>query len=126
MVQLNQKLVDRGQLKEVGGLEYLVDLVDGVPGATEAPHYARIVRDKALIRRLITASGEVLHACYHDDLPAEELIERAESSVFALAQNRGEDNMDVVGDLAAAFDAELDASGRGGDHRNPHRIHRPR
>lgn len=110
MVQINQKLTDRKQLEAVGGLEYLLDLVDGVPSATDAHLYARIVRDKALIRRLIEASGEVLHACYHDDqASAEQLIERAEAAVFDLAQNRGDDHMDVLGDLAAEFDARLDA-----------------
>ena len=109
MVQLNQLLIDRQQLEDIGGLEYLVELVDGTPSSTDAPRYARIVRDKALIRRLIETSGRTLHGCYHDDAPAESQIEKAESAIFGLAQNRGDDNMNAVGDLAAELDRELDA-----------------
>ena len=99
MVQLNQRLVDKGVLEEVGGLEYLVDLVDGTPSAHEAPRYALIVRDKAILRRLIESAGQVLHECYHSDEPVAELLDRAETAIFELAEKKGGDQASDIGEL---------------------------
>ena len=55
MVQLKHRLDDLSLLDQVGGVEYLVELAESVPSATSAAHYARIVRDKAVLRRLIDA-----------------------------------------------------------------------
>ena len=99
MVQLNQRLIDKQMLEQVGGLEYLVDLVDGVPSAAEAPRYAQIVRDKAILRRLIETAGSVLHECYTSDEPVTELLDRAETQIFELAEKKGDDQASDVGAL---------------------------
>jgi len=99
MVQLNQRLVDKGVLEEVGGLEYLVDLVDGTPSAHEAPRYALIVRDKAILRRLIESAGQVLHECYHSDEPVNELLDRAETAIFELAEKKDTASASDIGEL---------------------------
>ena len=59
LVQLNQVLADQGTLDAVGGLDYLVELANAVPTASNAVHYARLVREKAAIRHLIDAAGEI-------------------------------------------------------------------
>jgi len=61
LITLNQALIDKGLLDAVGGLNYLVSLAEGVPGASAATHYARLVREKATVRDLIGAAGEILH-----------------------------------------------------------------
>ncbi len=53
IVQLSQMLLDRDILAAVGGQDYLVELASGVPTAANANHYARLVREKAMVRRLI-------------------------------------------------------------------------
>src|SRR5690606_21070765 len=65
IVQLNQLLADRDVLAAVGGLDYLAELAASVPSATSAVHYARLVREKATIRHLIDAAGEILYEAYH-------------------------------------------------------------
>ena len=60
IVQLNQSLADRAILDAVGGVNYLVELADAVPSAANAAHYARLVREKAMVRRLIEAAGDIL------------------------------------------------------------------
>src|SRR5262249_12476840 len=65
LVQLNQALVDRGVLAEVGGDHYLISLVEAVPSAASAKHYARMVREKAMIRQLITAAGDILYEAHN-------------------------------------------------------------
>jgi len=88
LVQLNQRLVDKGLLEEVGGLDYLVQLAEGVPSAANAAHYARLVREKATVRELIVAAGEILQEAHGARDPANELLERAEQRIFQIAQRR--------------------------------------
>ncbi|MEM6853846.1 MAG: DnaB-like helicase N-terminal domain-containing protein, partial [Planctomycetota bacterium] len=91
MVQLNQKLADKQMLEEVGGLEALLALVDAVPDSSGALRYAQIVRDKAILRRLIETTGQVLHECYHSDEPVYDLLDRAETQIFEIAEKKGDD-----------------------------------
>ncbi|MBL8758350.1 MAG: helix-turn-helix domain-containing protein [Phycisphaerae bacterium] len=90
LVQLNQRLADRGVLEQVGGSEYLVRLAEGVPTAANAVHYARLVAEKHKLRRLIDAAGQILFDTYHgaqatgDD--AGRLVDAAEQRIFEIAQ----------------------------------------
>ncbi|MEC9373498.1 MAG: DnaB-like helicase N-terminal domain-containing protein, partial [Planctomycetota bacterium] len=65
LVQLMAILRDRGTLEDVGGAEYLVRLGESVPSSANAIHYARIVAEKARLRRLIDAAGQMLYDAYH-------------------------------------------------------------
>ena len=99
MVQLNQRLVDKGMLEQVGGLEYLVQLAEQVPSAASANHYARIVREKAIVRRLIEVSGNVLHACYNSAEPAQDLLDQAERQIFEIAEGRSDSDAQSLSEL---------------------------
>ena len=55
--QLTQRLIDTDLLEDVGGIEYIIKLAESVPSASNAPYYARIVREKATLRELIEAAG---------------------------------------------------------------------
>ncbi|MEM7683142.1 MAG: replicative DNA helicase [Planctomycetota bacterium] len=109
MVQLNQKLVDRGVLDQVGGLDYLLELAESVPSAAGALHYARIVRDKALIRRLISSSGQIIHDCHHHDGKAEEMLDRAGRALFELQQTGGMAEATSLKDLLDETYRQLEA-----------------
>lgn len=102
MVQLNQKLADKQMLEEVGGLEALLGLVDAVPDSSGAARYAQIVRDKAILRRLIETTGQVLHECYHSDEPVYDLLDRAETQIFEIAEKKGDDAPSDIGVLLKA------------------------
>ncbi len=99
MVQLNQKLADKQMLEQVGGLDYLIELMEAVPSAASAEHYANIVRDKAVLRGLIETSGQILYDAYHTDLPAQELLEAAEKQIFEIAQFGNADHASHLKDL---------------------------
>ncbi len=88
MPQLKQKLADMSQLEEVGGVAYLLMLAESVPSAVSAPHYAKIVREKALLRQLIDAAGWILSTAYHTAQPVEDLLDEAEQAIFQLAESR--------------------------------------
>ncbi|HWB19933.1 MAG TPA: DnaB-like helicase N-terminal domain-containing protein, partial [Phycisphaerales bacterium] len=65
IVQLNQALLDGGVLETVGGAEYLVQLAEAVPSSANAVHYARLVREKSVVRQLINAAGEILYSAFN-------------------------------------------------------------
>jgi replicative DNA helicase len=90
LVQLIDTLRDRKVLDEIGGVDYLEALANGVPASSHAPHFARIVGEKAKLRRLIDTAGQILHDAYHSgDLGPEgarEVLDKAEVAVFEIAQ----------------------------------------
>lgn len=87
-VHLQQMLKDRGELENIGGIKYLVELFESVPSATSAPYYAKLVREKSILRRLIEAAGKVLYEAYTSGEPVEDLLDRAEQEIFKLAETK--------------------------------------
>jgi replicative DNA helicase len=86
LVILADALKQRGYLEDVGGYGALGSLWDAAPTAANAEYYARIVRDKALVRNLIHAGNEILNEAYEQSTPADQLIEQAERKVFNVAE----------------------------------------
>ena len=86
VVQLQQILEDRGSLERVGGVDYLVELAGSVPSAANAVHYARLVRDKSMLRQLIGAAGEMLRDAYGNPESSSALLDSAEQQIFKIAQ----------------------------------------
>jgi len=85
-VILFETLRQRKQLEDVGGAEYLADLWDSAPTAANAEYYARIVRDKAVVRNLIHASTELLRDAYDGVTSADELLGVAERKILEIAE----------------------------------------
>jgi len=88
LVTLNEELDRAGDLEASGGTAYLSSLVDGVPRTSNVEHYARIVKQKALLRNLIGTSNNIIRECFESEQPADELLDRAEEAVFSLAEKR--------------------------------------
>ena len=94
-----------GVLESVGGGATLLTLQANTPAITNAEHYARIVEEKALLRRLITAANDVAELGYSplDDIA--KTIDSAESTIFAVAQRR---NSDTLSELSPLLDRSLE------------------
>jgi replicative DNA helicase len=86
VVVLAEELKQRGQIEDIGGYGYLGELWDGAPTAANALYYARIVRDRAVVRNLIHASTEILRDAYDQAAPADEMVEAAERKILEIAQ----------------------------------------
>ena len=86
IVQLVQRLKDVGQLEAVGGVDYLVELGESVPSATSAAYYANLVRQKAVLRHLIDAAGQILERAYTSGEPVDDQLNIAEQEIFRLAE----------------------------------------
>ncbi|MGD0920843.1 MAG: replicative DNA helicase [Terriglobia bacterium] len=90
LVTLSEELSKEGLLEKVGGAGYLAALTDGVPVGSTASvaEYSRIVREKALVRRLINASNNVIARCLEATDDPETLIDLAQSQVFEIAEQK--------------------------------------
>ncbi len=113
-VLLREELSRRGTLAEVGGTEYLAQLLNSVPSAAHADHYAEIVHQKALLRELISASQETIREAYAPHEKAEHVLLGATKRVFAVAESRGRGKMVEVGSIASEVYEMLHDNGRRG------------
>lgn len=75
-------------LEAAGGYDYLKDILSTVPSAANAEHYASIVREKAMLRRLISASTSTLKEVYESGESAVAILDRAEKRIFDIAQQK--------------------------------------
>ena len=90
-VTLRDELVRRNELELCGGMEYIAEMVESVATAANLEHHARIVKDKAILRRLIEASTKTITEAYDARLPTAELVDQAESRIFKISQERRSD-----------------------------------
>ncbi len=86
LITLQEELRSKERLAEVGGVSYLSQLLNAVPTARNAEHYARIVKEKSMLRRLIAVSGEISANAFDPQALAEQLIDQAEQKVLQLSQ----------------------------------------
>ena len=99
-VAVADELKTRGMLGRLeGGESYLMALANAVPTAENALHYARIVREKATLRRLIAACAEVQSTAYGDFGEFETFLDEAETKVFKVAQQNRRETYSATGDL---------------------------
>ncbi len=88
VVTLGDHLQKTDELESVGGLEYIADLLDAVPTAANIEYHARIVREKAVLRRLVEASSQIIRDAYEQgDRSIEEVVDLAEQRIFQVAES---------------------------------------
>ena len=87
-VTLAEALARQNELKEAGGVDYLIELYESVPHAAHAKYYAEIVRDKAIQRRLIGACTDILRQARDDTLETEDLLNQAEQQIFSILEQQ--------------------------------------
>jgi replicative DNA helicase len=108
-------LAKRGELGRVGGATYLHTLIASVPTAANAGYYARIVRERAVLRRLVEVGTRIVQLGYAGDADADDLVDRAQAEVFAVTDRRvSEDYLPLSEVMPGTLD-EIEAIGsRGG------------
>ncbi len=87
-VTLKEELSKSNDLDEVGGPAYIAALVDGVPRSTNVEHYARIIKEKATLRRLIFSANKIVAAAYEAEEDADVILDEAEHAIFAIADDK--------------------------------------
>jgi replicative DNA helicase len=104
-VTVADELRRAGVLEAVGGPAVLVDLQAGTPATSNAAHYAKIIEELSLLRRLIRVSGDIAEAAYELPDDVTKVVDWAESRVFDVAQRKVTDTLSPIHEL---LDANLD------------------
>ncbi len=105
LLTVTEKLKSQKKLKIVGGATYLTDLVNNVPTAAHVVHYAKIVKNHATKRMLMTSSSKLFDMSMDEGVSVEELLDKAETEIFALTQrNISKSFVHIKKGLADAFD----------------------
>ena len=83
-------LTNQGQIKEIGGLNYVVELVNSTPTSKNVEHYAKLVKEKSTLRRVIADLSDSLSSAYQGDVSIGDLIAKTEKSMLDISnQNTG-------------------------------------
>ncbi len=88
LITLTNELRKLDHLDAVGGASYLASLIDSVPTAANIEYYAKIVKEKAILRRLIQTSTEIITQSYQDRGDVEGFIDEAERAIFEISEKR--------------------------------------
>ena len=100
VVTVGDHLKSMGELERIGGMEYLAELLDAVPTAANIQYHARIVRDKALLRRLIDASTRTIQDGYEPEgRSVDEIVDEAEARIFRVAESHDRGGFVWIKDL---------------------------
>jgi replicative DNA helicase len=109
IITVRDALRREGTLDEVGGALYLRDLADQVPTPAGAAHYAKIVADAALRRRLISAAADIIDLAYTGADEADSIADDAEQRIYDVARREDADEMAVLSDLVNQAVLDLEA-----------------
>jgi replicative DNA helicase len=108
-VTVSAELGRRGELSRVGGAVYLHTLLQSVPTAANAGYYARIVREQAILRRLVEAGTRIVQLGYSADGAVDEIVDRAQAEVYAVTERRSRDDYLPLSQVMEATLDEIEA-----------------
>ena len=104
-VTVSAELTKRGDLVRVGGAPYLHTLISSVPTAANAGYYAKIIRERAIMRRLVEAGTKIVQLGYTDEGEVDDAVDQAQAEVYAVTERReSEDYVQLSELLPAAYD----------------------
>ncbi|MBO6939150.1 MAG: replicative DNA helicase [Deltaproteobacteria bacterium] len=114
-VTLRESLVGAQKLQAIGGDDYLFQLTNTIPTVANIEAHARIVKDKAVVRKLITACHEIAATGYGDYGELEQYLDQAEASVFSVAKQRARNPYEHVKDVVMRTFEEIHEAAKRGD-----------
>lgn len=100
LITLQNKLMELKVPSELSSVEHIGGLLNSVPTSTHVKHYANIVHEKAVLRRLIQTTERIAGDCYMDHQSLEEVLEDAEKNIFQIIQQRGGSGFEPIKDIA--------------------------
>jgi replicative DNA helicase len=114
-VTVAAELTRHGDIGRMGGAPYLHTLIASVPTAANAGYYARIVRERAILRRLVEVGTRIVQLGYSGDGDADELVDRAEAEVYGVTDRRVSEDYAPLSEIMPGALDEIEAIGsRGG------------
>ncbi|MEE8131643.1 MAG: replicative DNA helicase [Candidatus Paceibacterota bacterium] len=105
ILSVTSRLKEKKQLSEIGGSGYLTDLINSVPTASHVQHYAETIKNKRVLRDLIHTSAEITEQVFNSSENTEELLDKIEKQIFAIAQkSRVQNFVPVKDELKEAYE----------------------
>ena len=113
-ITVADELTKRGEIQRIGGAPYLHTLISSVPTAANAGYYARIVRERAILRKLVEAGTRIVQLGYaQGGGDVEDIVNAAQAEVYSVADKRGGEDYTALGDVLEETLNEIEvASGR--------------
>ena len=108
LITVKDELVSIGKFEICGGIEYIADLSEKVPTTANADNYIKIVEEKSILRNLIKTSSELVDLGYNQTLEVDEIIEKAEKSIFDLMKNRNQKGYTPIKEILVETFAQLE------------------
>jgi replicative DNA helicase len=112
LVTLQNRLKEKDVPPQISSLEFIRDLVSSVPTSANVKYYAQIVRDKAVLRRLIKVAEETANDCYLDKENLDTILEKTEKEVFNISQNRGSKEFTDIRDIVLRSIDSIEAASK--------------
>ncbi len=112
LVTLQDRLKEKDVPPQVSSLEFIRDLVTSVPTSANVRYYTQIVRDKAILRRLIKVTEETANDCYLDKDKLDSILEKTEKQVFDIVQNRGTKEFTSIKDVVLRTIDSIEAAAK--------------
>ena len=108
LITLSEELKKKGILEEVGGPAYLALIANSVPSAANVQYYAKMVKEKYILRSLINVSTEIIKRCHQSAEDVDELLDSAEKSIFEIVSHRIEGRVIPIKELIKSSIATID------------------
>lgn len=100
LITLSDELRRAGEFEQIGGATYIASLIDGVPRTDTIEPYAKLVKAKSMLRKLITASNQISALAFEEEDDADVIIDKAEQMIFQIAEDRVRQGFQYIGDVA--------------------------
>src|SRR5580700_12130 len=110
-IMVANELTRRAEITRVGGAPYLHTLISSVPTAANAGYYARIVRERAILRRLVEAGTRIVQFGYAGEADADELVDRAQAEVYSVTERRTSEDYQSLSEIMPGALDEIEAIG---------------
>ena len=110
-ISVNAELTKRGEATRVGGAPYLHTLTEAIPTAANAGYYAKIVSDRAVLRRLVEVGTRIAQIGYAGDGEVDDLVDHAQAEIYKVAEKRTGEDYVVLGDIMPGALDEIEAIG---------------
>ncbi|HLG14178.1 MAG TPA: replicative DNA helicase [Blastocatellia bacterium] len=100
LITLSDELKRAAEFEQIGGATYIASLMDGVPRTDTVEHHAKLVKQKAMLRRMISASNQIIALCFDEEDDPDLIIDRAEQMIFRIAEDRMRQGFQIIAEVA--------------------------
>src|SRR5215470_2065550 len=99
LVTLSEELRRTGDFEQIGGATYIASLIDGVPRTDTIEHYAKIVKSKSMLRKLIHTSNQIVARAMDEEDDPDIILDQAEQMIFQIAEDRVRQGFQYIGEV---------------------------